>query len=276
MYLGSHVSIRKGYLEAAKTALHIGARAYQYFPKNPRSLALKTFDRSDAEACAKFCRAHDLLSIAHAPYPTNLAVDDKVQRQVIIQSILNDLSIVEACGSVGLVVHFGKYKGKDPLQGYKNSLQCLNEVLSEWSGNALILIENQAGEGTRMGTTFEEFVQIRSLAAYPEQIGFCFDTCHAFASGLWTEDNWLEIVARGEELDYFAHLKAVHLNDSMFPSGSYRDRHANVGKGFIGQERMAQFLKTSYMQSIPIVLETPESHGFTHQDELTYVNSLYM
>lgn len=274
IYFGSHVSIRKGYLEAAKTALKLGALAFQYFPKNPRSLSIKNFNAHDAAACQMFCEQHQLLSIAHSPYPTNIAVNELELRKQIIQSILNDLSIVEACGSIGLVVHFGKYKGKDPLQGYKNSLQCLNQVLSEWNGEALILIENQAGDGTNMGTVLEEFVQIRELCDYPDKIGFCFDTCHAFASGLWTENNWSDLAEKAEQLGYFTHLKAIHLNDSKFPSGSLRDRHANIGQGYIGAERFLEFLKTSTLKKLPIILETPESIDYTHQQEIQYINEL--
>ena len=126
MRIGCHISIRHGYLAAAKTALAIGASAFQYFPKNPRSLSVKAFSSSDAQACAAFCQEHNIASIAHTPYPTNLAVEDPKLRQVTLQSVLNDLEITEACGSVGLVVHFGKFKGPDLLQGYRNNqARCL-------------------------------------------------------------------------------------------------------------------------------------------------------
>jgi deoxyribonuclease-4 len=272
--IGSHVSIRKGYLHAAKTSLSMGARAFQYFPKNPRSLSIKSFDDHDAQACADFCVQHDLLSIAHSPYPTNLAANDSASKQAMIQSIINDLHITEACGSLGLVVHFGKYKGKDPLQGYKNSLQCLNDVLSVWNGKSLLLIENQAGEGTPMGTTFEELVQIRELSEYPEKIAFCLDTCHAFASGLFREDDWLEWKNKADELGYLEQLKAIHLNDSMYPSGSLRDRHANIGKGFIGEKRMRELLNEPVLQDIPFILETPSSQNYSHQHELAFIHEM--
>lgn len=274
MYLGSHISIRKGFLHAAKTAFHIGATAFQYFPKNPRSLSIKSLDKKDAEACAAFCNQHDIQSIAHTPYPTNLAVDENIHKKLIIDSILNDLLIAEACGSIGVVVHFGKYKGKDTLQGYKNSLQCLNDVLSRWFGRALLLIENQAGEGSLFGTTLEEAVRIRELSLFPEKIGFCFDTCHAFVSGLWKEGNWLKIAEKADKLGYFKQLYAVHLNDSVYPSGSRRDRHANVGKGYIGIERMQLFLNTPTLPNVPFILETPSGLDGSHRLELDDVKKL--
>jgi deoxyribonuclease-4 len=275
MYIGSHVSTKGSYAEAAKKALVMGANAFQYFPKNPRSLNIKSFNAQDAEACAQFCAEHGMLSIGHAPYPLNLAAELEMQ-SVMLDALKNGLDITNACGSIGLVVHFGKYAGKDVLEGYKNIIQLLNKALGQWHGKAVILLENQAGDGRRMGTTFEELIQIRGLSDYPEKIGFCLDTCHAFASGLWNGDNWNEVVDNGEKLGYFANLKAVHLNDSRYPTGSLRDRHANIGYGHIGNDRFRTFLSSAHVQEIPIVLETgPEEDG-THQSEIAHVKQLML
>ena len=192
MFIGAHVSTRGGYLGAAKTALSIGANAFQYFPMNPRSLSTKLVNQRDTSACAQFCLEHSILSIGHAPYPLNPAADE-VEREHMVKLLRNGLEITNACGSVGLVVHFGKYIGKDPLQGYKNIIQCLNSATQGYEGSSLILLENQAGEGAQLGLTMEEMVQVRKLSEAPEKIGFCLDTCHAFASGLWQGHNWLEL-----------------------------------------------------------------------------------
>ncbi|MDR6882296.1 deoxyribonuclease-4 [Bacillus sp. 3255] len=274
MYVGAHVSTRGGYTGAAKTALAIGANAFQYFPVNPRSLSTKTVNARDAEACALLCREHDLLSIGHAPYPLNPAAD-AADRDLMVKLIRNGLDITDACGSVGLVVHFGKYVGKDPLQGYKNIIQCLNSAAKGYAGRSLILLENQAGEGSQMGLTMEEMVQVRKLCDYPDTIGFCFDTCHAFASGLWRSQAWDELEARGTQLDYFPHLKAVHLNDSVYPYGSRRDRHANIGTGHIGRDNFERMLASPYLQRIPVVLETGKGSDGTHAQEVAIVRTLF-
>lgn len=274
MYIGAHVSIRHGFLEAAKLAHKIGGTAYQYFPKNPRSLTLKRLDRHDAEACAAFCRDNGIVSIAHMPYPCNLAADAGERREIVVRSLLNDLVIAEACGSVGVVVHFGIYKGAEPLDGYKNIVATLNEVLVNWDGAAQLLIENQSGEHARMGMTFEELVGIRNLCIKPESVGFCLDTCHAFAAGLWDGTNWSDVQAKGESLGYFQHLKAIHLNDSVYPYRSYKDRHANIGKGEIGEKPFRAFLASPYAERVPVVLETPVSAASTHAQEIAEVHRL--
>lgn len=273
MYVGAHVSTRGGYSGAAKAAIAMGAKAFQYFPMNPRSLSTKIVNARDSASCAEFCREHDMLSIGHAPYPLNPAAD-AAERDLMVSLIKNGLEITEACGSVGLVVHFGKYVGKDPLQGYKNIIQCLNSATQGYEGASFILLENQAGEGSQLGLTLEEMVQVRKLCQRPEKIGFCLDTCHAFASGLWTSDGWAELEARGIILDYFPHLKAVHLNDSLHPFGSHRDRHANIGAGYIGLDNFRQLLSSSFLRHIPVVLETGKGSNGTHCEEISLVQTL--
>jgi deoxyribonuclease-4 len=274
MHLGSHVSIRNGYIGAAQETSKLGGKAFQYFPKNPRNLTVKSFDRKDAEACARYCEEHQLVSIAHTPYPTEIAVEEEELKKRTIQSILNDLEIAEACGSIGVVIHFGKYKGSDPLQGYRNMIATLNAVLSHWRGDSLILLENNAGQGVKMGTTLDELVKIRILCDYPDKIGFCLDTCHAFASGLWNGENLSLVIEHGQKLGYFQHLKAIHFNDSMYPTNSFRDRHANIGKGHIGVNKMQELITNPIFRDVPFILETPTYLDYTHKEEIQFVSTL--
>jgi deoxyribonuclease IV len=271
MYIGSHVSIRNGYDHAAKTAKEIGANAFQYFPKNPRSISIKEFDKKSAVSCAKYCKENKLVSVAHTPYPTKLIPEVAEVEKQIIASILNDLEIADTCGSIGIVVHFGVLKSGDLLEGYQKMIAVLNSVLNNWDGSALILIENNAGAGTNMGITLEEMVQVRKLTQYPEKIGFCFDTCHAYASGLWNGDNWDEVVENGLELGYFQHLKAIHLNNSKYPSGKRKDRHANIKDGYINEEQWGNFLHSPVIRDIPLILETPSDETYSHKEEIQLV-----
>ncbi|WP_025692404.1 deoxyribonuclease IV [Paenibacillus zanthoxyli] len=275
--IGAHVSIRGGYAQAARAAWKSGAGCFQYFPKNPRSLQLKAVDTRDAGACASYCREKGLLSVAHTPYPTNLAAGDtdSPSRDVMVRSLLNDLEIAEGCGSLGVVAHFGHFQKLPPLQGYQNIIQCINETLQSWTGTAKLLIENQAGGGGFEGTTLEELVKIRELSRYPEKIGFCFDTCHAFAAGIWNPERSGDLLELGFKLDYWPHLAAVHLNDSRYPFSSKRDRHAGVGKGQIGAKGLKELLTSKPLLGKPAILETEKGADGTHKDEIAAVLSWF-
>jgi deoxyribonuclease-4 len=270
MRIGSHVSTRDGYRGAALRAAALGGSAFQYFPKNPRSLHIKTFDRRDAANCAEWCQDNGIFSIAHGPYPVNPAAEGEAAQKMAV-STLNDLDIAEACGSLGVVVHFGVFKGKDPLQGYRNIIQWINTVTSSWPGKAKVLLENQAGDHGNLGTTPEELVQIRSLCDSPGKIGFCLDTCHLFASGQWTPGGWAAFAKKARILGYWDALTAVHLNDSRYPSGSRKDRHAAIGEGGIGEDGFRELLSTPEIRQVPLLLETPSGADGTHKDQIALV-----
>jgi deoxyribonuclease IV len=269
MKFGAHVSIKDGYFGAAKRAKNIGAESYQYFPKNPRSLSVKAYNQDDAEECRHYCLENNLISIAHTPYPTSLTPSNE-KKDITVQSLLNDLEIANSCGSIGVVVHFGSHiSSRDPLAGYQLMIEMLNQVLEQWEGECLILLENVAGIPGTMGTTMEELVQIRSLCKFPEKIGYCFDTCHAFASSIWTGDNLKEFVQKGKELGYFTHLKAIHLNNSKYPVGSGKDRHANIFQnGYIKVDQFEKLITLPILKDIPFILETPSDLGISHQEEI--------
>jgi deoxyribonuclease IV len=266
---GCHVSIRNGYIGAAKHALSLGARAYQYFPKNPRSLTIKDFSRGDAGSCKEFCLENGLISIAHTPYPTSLTPSED-KKEITIDSLKNDLEIADACGSAGVVVHFGSpIPGENPLASYQLMIHMLNAVLTDWDGDCKILLENNAGRPGSMGTTMEELVQVRNLCDHPEKIGFCLDTCHAFASGLWTGENWDELEVKGSGLGYFENLTAVHLNNSRYASGEGKDRHANIfHNGYISEDQFSKLVLSTVIKNVPLILETPSEYGVTHGEEI--------
>lgn len=271
MYIGCHLSIRNGYKNAAVHARKLGATAFQYFPKKPRSLVPKEYSAEDTASCKDYCEKNNIVSFSHSPYPTKLIADDLKTEELVIQSIMNDLEITDSCGSIGVVVHFGTTTSTDPIEGYKRMINVLNRCLENWNGSSLLLLENNAGGRSMMGTTLEEMVQIRKLVNHPEKIGFCLDTCHAFASGMWNGDNWSELEEKGQKLEFFKHLKLIHLNNSKYPAGMKRDRHASLITGHITTNQWLDFLTSSSIRTIPLILETPNEQKDAHEKEIKLV-----
>ncbi|MDY0409208.1 deoxyribonuclease IV [Virgibacillus soli] len=269
MRFGCHLSIKNGFLGAAKQAYEMGAGAFQYFSKNPRSLGVKEFQLEDATLCKQFCEEKDILSVIHSPYPTTLTPKTNKKREAVLASLHNDLVIADACGSIGVVVHFGKQlEPEKPLQSYQLMIEILNEVLVGWDGQAKILLENTGGLPGTIGTTLDELAQVRNLCQEQEKIGFCFDTCHAFASSLWDGDNWQEVMERGNELAYFDHLEVIHLNNSKYATGTGKDRHAPIfNQGYILETQFNDILTTPQLRDIPFILETPKEE-VPHEKEI--------
>ena len=115
--------------------LAYGAEAFQYFPKNPRSLSVKPFDRARGEPMRGVLHEHGIVSIAHSALSDEYRLGGcRIIARERSLSLLNDLDIAEACGSLGVVVHFGVYKGPDPLEGYRNAVVTLSAVTRQWNG----------------------------------------------------------------------------------------------------------------------------------------------
>jgi deoxyribonuclease-4 len=274
MKIGCHISVAKGFAKAASKAKSLGAESFQVFTKNPRGLRPKKLDTVDAERGRAFCEEHGIVLVAHTPYITNLSTPKADLHEVTIRSIKEDLSIAEAYGAVGAVVHCGKHVGEGEEYGRKRMVETLNLILAEYDGSTKLLLENTAGQGSELGLTIRELVEIREATDYPEKIGFCFDTCHAFAAGIWTEESFASMVQEMKETGYLEQLVAIHFNDSKAPFNSRKDRHEKIGKGEIGAAALALFLCDEAFAHLPVILETPVDDESEYADEIQYLHRL--
>ncbi|WP_124727740.1 deoxyribonuclease IV [Staphylospora marina] len=274
MKIGCHISVAKGFERASKRAFELGADSFQVFTKNPRGLRPKKVDVKDAEAGRKFCKEHGIVLVAHTPYITNLSTPKEDLHEVTIRSIREDLRIAECYGAVGAVVHCGKHVGEGEEYGRRRMVETLDIILDEYDGPVKLLLENTAGQGSELGLSIRELTEIRLSTRHPEKIGFCFDTCHAFAAGTWVPDRFDGLVTEMKETGYLEHLVAIHFNDSKAPWGSRKDRHEKIGKGEIGAEALALFLKEEAFQGLPVILETPVDDEGEYAEEIRYLHKL--
>jgi deoxyribonuclease-4 len=274
MKIGCHISVAKGFERAAKRARELGAKSFQVFTKNPRGLKPKKIDTLDANRGRRFCEEHGIVLVAHTPYITNLSTPKEELHEVTIRSIREDLEIAEAYGAVGAIVHCGKHVGEGEEYGKKRMVETLNKILADYNGKVKLLLENTAGQGSELGLTIRELTEIRNATRHPEKIGFCFDTCHAFAAGVWTAETFSGLVREMKETGYLDHLVAIHFNDSKVPWGSRKDRHEKIGKGEIGAEALTLFLQAKEFEGLPIVLETPVEDESEYADEIQFLHRL--
>src|SRR5581483_623421 len=119
---------------------------------------------------------HGIQLIAHTPYISNLSTPKEDLHQLTIRSIREDLDIAEAYGAIGAVVHCGKHVGQGEEVGRRRMVETINLILADYEGNTHLLLENTAGQGSELGLTLDELMEIRQATDNPEKIGFCFDT----------------------------------------------------------------------------------------------------
>jgi deoxyribonuclease-4 len=262
MDLGAHMSIAGGVHRAFERAEKIGCTALQIFVKNAsRWSAPPLVDEEIRRFEAERRRTGIRPVVAHGSYLPNLASPAAALRRRSIRAIVDELERCEALALDGLVLHPGSHVGAGEAKGLERIGGALDVVLRETRGFRVpVLLETTAGQGTNLGWRFEHLARIRELVAAPERVGFCLDTCHVFAAG-YDLRSLAAVAAALDELDEVCglrHLRAVHLNDSLKPLGSRRDRHAHIGEGHIGREGFAALLADPRLAAVPMVLETPK------------------
>ena len=137
-----------------------------------------------------------------------------------------------------------------------------------------IIIENTAGQGTEMGTTFEQLRDLYVKLGRHERIRFCLDTCHTFAAGYDFTKGPEKIFKTWDKLIGLDKISCIHFNDSLKEVNSRRDRHANIGKGTIGRAILKKIAHFAAHKSIPLILETPEK-TLTHEDDLAVIKKWF-
>lgn len=274
MKLGCHISIGKGFPAAVQNAHRLGCESFQFFTKNPRAFRGKAADPAEAEKGRALLAQYGLVAVAHAPYITNLSTPDPELQAISVASLKQDLENAEAFGAIGCVCHMGKHVDQGEEYGINRMVETLDMLLEAYTGPCPLLLENTAGQGSELGTTLEQCLEVRSRVKQPERIGFCFDTCHGFAAGAYRPEDWEDFVAHARSIGYWEHLKAIHLNDSKFDYGSRKDRHANLGKGFLTAEGLARILRSGAFAGLPVVLETPVETEDDYLPEMEFARGL--
>jgi deoxyribonuclease-4 len=131
-----------------------------------------------------------------------------------------------------------------------------------------------AGKGSEIGSNFEEIKTIMEEIDLKEKIGVCFDTCHVYDAGYDIVNDLDEVLEQFDKHIGLDNLKAVHLNDSVNPFSSHKDRHEKIGKGHLGLEAISRFINHPKLKNLPFYLETPnEIEGYA--TEIKLLKNLY-
>lgn len=269
MYIGCHLTISKGYEEAAKLALSVGANVFQFFSRNPRGSSSKDLDMEDVEAMNRILKEKDFGPLlAHAPYILNFA-SHKSNIYGMAKGILGeDYQRLNSISIPYFTFHPGNHVGKGSEYGIERIGDALNEIIT---GNetTMLLLETMAGQGTEVGHTFEELRDIIDRVKYNELVGVCLDTCHIYSAGYDIVNDLDGVLDEFDRIIGIDKLKAIHLNDSKMEFNSRKDRHAKIGEGTIGLEAIKNIINHPTLKELPFYLETPnELDGYKQEIEL--------
>ena len=261
MYIGAHISIAKGFAKAVQSAHSIGANTMQFFTRNPRGAKAKVLDEGDVKEYFQLLENHEFGPVvAHAPYTINLASPDESTWHFAIETTVDDLHRLGRLNAPYLCIHPGSHVGSGIETGVKRIGDALNQIFSKAdkiNSNTTILLETMAGAGTEVGGTFEELGVIIEHSDYKERLGICFDTCHVFCAGYDLKNRLEDVLEHFGNVIGINKLKVFHINDSLKPMGSKRDRHAPLGEGELGLEFFEDLVRVDTFKHTPFILETP-------------------
>lgn len=257
LHIGCHLSSAKGFAAMAKDALKIEANTFQFFTRNPRGSKAKAIDPKDIAAFLEIAQTHGIgVFVAHAPYTLNACSGEQRTREFALETMADDLVRMEHLPGNLYNFHPGCHVGQGAQAGIEMIAGLLNKILTPQQ-TTTVLLETMAGKGSEVGGTFEELRQIIDRVQLQDKMGVCLDTCHIHDAGYDIVNNLDGVLEQFDQIVGLHRLKAIHLNDSMNPCGSHKDRHAKIGEGHIGLEALVNVINHPKLQGLPICLETP-------------------
>ena len=261
-FVGPHVSIAGGVANAPIHAKVLGATGFGMFIKNQRQWTAAPYTAADTAAFKAQMKTEGYTSaqvMPHAGYLINLANPDATAHAKSMAALLDELHRCMALGLDKLNLHPGSHlRLITPKEACARVAKSINAALAETAG-VTVVIENTAGSGGNLGSTFEEIRSIIDGVEDKTRVGVCLDTMHAFAAGydLRTRDGFLKTMDHFTKTVGMKYLRGMHLNDSKVAFNSHVDRHESLGVGLLGIEVFTCIMKDKRFENMPLVLETP-------------------
>lgn len=269
--LGAHMPTAGGIHLAFERLREVGGEAMQIFTKNHRQWKDNHLSPEAIELFRmKWEESGRIPVAAHDAYLINLAAPDDTIATKSISAFAGELRRCSALGIQYLVMHPGAHVGDGAESGLNRLVTNLDRALDVAETESVkVLIENTAGQGTSLGSAFEQIRFILETSRHGSLMGVCFDTCHGFAAGfdITTEESYRQTMDSFDRVIGLHRLKFFHLNDSKKAFESRVDRHEHIGKGQIGLEGFRLLLNDPRFSKHPMVLETPKGKDLKEDKE---------
>lgn len=261
LLIGAHTSAAGGAHNALIEGKSIGATTIQLFTANQKQWKGKALTEEGIELFKETLEETGLQKImSHSSYLINLGSPDPEMLAKSREAFKNE---IERCSQLG-ISYLNFHPGAALLESRQECLDRIVESILSYEDffvddSLRLLFEATAGQGSSIGKTFEELGYLVERTKNKVPVGVCIDTCHIFAAGydIRTPEGWRATLEEFDRLIGLEFLHAFHLNDSVHPLGSKKDRHAQLGEGEIGLESFKFLMTYSKTREIPKYLETP-------------------
>lgn len=259
LIIGSHVSFKKDdqLVGSVKEAISYGSNTFMFYTGAPQNTARSPISIELVKEAKELMKDNNIEAknvIVHAPYIINLASTGE-KFDFAVSFLRQEIDRVETLGFDKMVLHPGSHVNLGAEVGINNIINGLNLVLKKET-SVKILLETMAGKGTECGRNFEEIKQIIDGVEKKENIGVCLDTCHIHDAGYDITD-FDKVLTDFDKIIGLEYLYCIHVNDSKNVKDSHKDRHENIGLGYVGFENLLHIIYHEKLEEIPKILETP-------------------
>lgn len=261
-YIGAHVSVNGGVSSAPLRAKEIGARAFALFTGSSNRWNSKSIPEDEIERFKRYCAEggfEPAQILPHDNFLINLGSPDSQKLAMSRKSFLEEMRRCEQLGLTMLNFHPGSHLNELSVEECLDRIaESVNLTLDVTSGVSAIL-ESTAGQGSNLGYDFEHLAYIIDKIEDKSRVGVCVDTCHTYSAGydLSSQEGYEATWKDFDDIIGSHYLRAIHLNDDKRERGSRIDRHAEIGKGTLGEEFFIRFINDPRFDNMPIILETP-------------------
>ncbi|CAM3950461.1 deoxyribonuclease IV [Lederbergia lenta] len=258
--IGSHVSMsgKKMLLGASEEAVSYGANTLMVYTGAPQNTRRKSIEDLNIEAGLLHMKENGIEEfIVHAPYIINIAnTVNPATFELGVNFLRSEIERTAAIGSKQIVLHPGAHVGEGAEKGIQKIIEGLNEVLTE-DQEVQIALETMAGKGSECGRTFEELAKIIDGVHHKDKLSICMDTCHIHDAGYDIVNDFDGVLETFDKTIGIDRIKVLHINDSKNECGAKKDRHENIGFGYIGFDALSYIIHHPQLTHIPKILETP-------------------
>ncbi len=261
--LGSHVSMNgeKMFLGSVEEALSFGETAFMIYTGAPQNTRRKAIDRMNIEAGKALMKEKGIDPqdvVVHAPYIMNLANPSEDKQDFAVEFLTEEVKRSAAMGVSQIVLHPGAHVKQGSEAAIKRIIKGLDKVFENTKNlDTLIALETMSGKGTEIGRNFEELKAIIDGVKDSHRLSVCFDTCHVHDAGYDIVNDFEGVLKSFDDIVGKERISVLHINDSKNERGASKDRHENIGFGFIGFELLNAIIHDERFAHIPKILETP-------------------
>jgi len=260
--IGAHVptsgGMAKRSIDYAET---IAAEAIQVFTSNPRGWAMPETNHEADQLFREKAQALKIETYVHAPFLINLGSPTEDTYKNSLASTAYSLKRGQEIGALGVVVHTGSaVKEVNVATAWKQIKKGVMPILESLDDDApYLLLEPTAGQGQSLVKRLDDLSHYLDALEHHPKVGICLDTCHVFAAGhdIAKKGGMKETLDLLVEIAGIERIQLIHANDSMDVCGALKDRHQNIGDGFIGVDPFAELLAHPAVANAPLILETP-------------------